>query len=99
MPASVAATPPDGLPALDDVAGQLAVEIAAAAGVREHRDLVAAAPQLAAQRQGREHVPAGAAGGDQQRPPHTVSSTRALRRVRASSMPAAMASAMNEEPP
>ena len=73
--------------------------------VRCHPHVAAPALQRAAQRQCREHVAAGAAGGDQDRAAHARQSrsggscSRAPRRVSDRTMPMAIASASSDEPP
>ena len=90
--------------------GRHAVEqagVALPALIGDQRDGVAAPHQLLAQGVGREHVPAGAAGGQDDAPPgHDAPHDRRLRpvakrlrRVSASTMPMVTASANMDEPP
>ncbi len=82
---------------------------AAAAGIGDQRHAVALGGQCPCQRLGREEVPAGAAGGQDDQlvvgglahriPPHVGSPGSTRRRVRASTIPIVSPSARSEEPP
>ncbi len=86
----------------------LAVAEALAARIGDERHAAAARDQLAGQRLGREHVAAGAAGGEHDEGPgpvhdgfrrHDRSPRPTRRRVSASSMPMPSDSASSDEPP
>ena len=79
--------------------GPGAVPEPGAATVGQQRDGIAAAIELAGQRRGREHVTAGAAGGENDGAPAHGRSSPMRRLVRASSNPMASATAISDDPP
>ena len=90
----------------DHVAIDVLGQVARAAAVGHHGHRLATLEEAAGQGKSREHVPARAAGGDEDRADrladrigHGRASSRAPRRVSASSMPIVRAMAMSEEPP